>query len=33
LYARSFLEGAAYPDWALNDRQVWFPLGDNVSAE
>lgn len=26
LYARRFLEGEAYPDWALEDREVWMPL-------
>jgi len=26
LYARRFLIGEAYPDWALEDREVWLPL-------
>lgn len=26
LYARRFLGGEAYPDWALEDREVWMPL-------
>jgi alkylation response protein AidB-like acyl-CoA dehydrogenase len=28
LYAAHFLSGEAYPDWVLEDRQVWWPLPD-----
>lgn len=28
LYAAHFLNGEPYPDWALEDRQVWWPLPD-----
>ena len=30
LYAEHFLEAKPYPAWALSDRQVWWPLVDNV---
>jgi hypothetical protein len=26
LYARRFVEHEPYPAWALNDREVWWPL-------
>jgi hypothetical protein len=26
IYAVRFLSGGAYPSWALDDRQVWWPL-------
>jgi alkylation response protein AidB-like acyl-CoA dehydrogenase len=26
LYARRFIDGEPYPDWALTDREVWFPM-------
>ncbi len=28
LYARRFIEHESYPAWALNDREVWWPLRD-----
>lgn len=28
LYAHRFLRGDPYPSWALEDREVWFPISD-----
>jgi hypothetical protein len=30
LYAHRFLAHEAYPDWALSDREIWFPFPDDV---
>jgi len=30
LYAQRFLNHAPYPDWALADRAVWWPLADEI---
>ena len=30
LYARRFLNGEEYPDWAMEDKQLWFPLSDGI---
>jgi alkylation response protein AidB-like acyl-CoA dehydrogenase len=32
LYAAHFLEGQPYPDWALEDKQLWMPLADEAVA-
>lgn len=31
LYARRFLTGEPYPDWALHDREVWWPFEDYLN--
>jgi acyl-CoA dehydrogenase len=31
LYASRFIQGESYPAWALTDRQVWFPLPEELS--
>ena len=30
LYARRFLAGEPYPDWALSDQEVWWPFADHL---
>lgn len=31
LYARKFLAGEPYPDWALDDKEVWWPFEDQLN--